>query len=68
MRPTAAAPAASDPEMALNIPQTNTVAEPNPPRVQHVNASATSKNFRLSPVLTKTSPVRMNSGTAVSAK
>ncbi len=68
MRPTAAAPAASEPEMAENMPQTSTVAEPKPPRVQQVSASATSRNFRLKPVRTSTSPVRMNSGTAVSAK
>ena len=68
MRPTAAAPAASEPEIAENMPQTSTVAEPKPPRAQQVSASATSRNLRLSPVLTSTSPVRMNSGTAVSAK
>src|SRR6056300_1307062 len=68
MRPTAAAPAASEPEIALNIPQTSTVAEPKPPRVQQVSASARSRNFLLSPVRTKTSPVRINNGTAVNAK
>ena len=50
------------------MPQTSTVAEPKPPFAQQVSASATSRNFRLSPVRTSTSPVRMNSGTAVSAK
>ena len=54
--------------MAENIPQTSTVAEPNPPRAQQVNASATSRNLRDNPVRTRTSPVRMNSGIAVSAK
>ena len=49
MRPTAAAPAASDPEIAENMPHTSTVAEPKPPRVQQVSASATSRNFRLRP-------------------
>ncbi len=68
MRPTAAAPAASEPEMAANIPHTNTVAEPKPPFANCVSASATSRNLRLSPVRTSTSPVRMKSGTAVSAK
>ena len=68
IRPTAAAPAASDPEIAANMPQTSTVADPNPPLAQQVSASATSRNFRLRPVRTSTSPVRMNSGTAVSAK
>ena len=50
------------------MPQTSTVADPKPPRVQQVSASATSRNFLLSPVRTSTSPVRMNSGTAVRAK
>ena len=68
IRPTAAAPAASEPEIAANMPQTSTVAEPKPPRVQQVSASATSRNFLLRPVRTSTSPVRMNKGTAVSAK
>ena len=68
MRPTAAAPAASEPEIAENIPHTSTVAEPKPPRVQQVSASATFRNLRLRPVRTSTSPVRMNRGTAVSAK
>ena len=54
--------------MAENMPQTRTVAEPNPPRAQQVSASATSRNLRDRPVRTSTSPVRMNSGTAVSAK
>ena len=68
MRPTAAAPAASDPEMAENMPQTSTVADPKPPLAQQVKASATSRNLRLKPVRTRTSPVRMKSGTAVKAK
>ena len=68
MRPTAAAPAASDPEIAANMPHTRTVADPNPPLANLVTASATSRNLRLRPVLTSTSPVRMKSGTAVSAK
>jgi len=68
MRPTAAAPAASEPEIAANMPQTSTVAEPKPPFAQQVIASATSRNFLDSPVRTRTSPVRMKSGTAVSAK
>jgi hypothetical protein len=50
------------------MPQTSTVAEPKPPLAQQVSASATSRNLRLSPVRTSTSPVRMKSGTAVSAK
>ena len=54
--------------MAANMPQTSTVAEPNPPLAKRVSASATSRNFRLRPVRTSTSPVRMKSGTAVSAK
>ena len=65
---TAAAPAASEPEMAENIPQTSTVAEPKPPLAKHVNASATSRNLRDNPVRTSTSPVRINNGTAVRAK
>ena len=68
IRPTAAAPAASDPEMEENIPQTKTVAEPNPPFVQQVRASAISRNLRLKPVRTRTSPVKINNGTAVRAK
>jgi len=54
--------------MAANMPQTRTVAEPNPPLVKQVSASATSRNLRLSPVRTSTSPVRIKRGTAVSAK
>ena len=54
--------------MAENMPQTSTVAEPKPPLVQQVSASATSRNFRLSPVRTSTSPVSTNRGIAVSAK
>ena len=50
------------------MPQTSTVAEPKPPRAQQVSASATSRKRRDRPVRTSTSPVRMNSGTAVSAK
>ncbi len=54
--------------MAANMPQTSTVADPKPPLANCVSASATSRNLRLRPVRTSTSPVRMKSGTAVSAK
>ena len=47
MRPTAAAPAASEPEIAANMPQTRTVADPKPPLANWVKASATSRNLRL---------------------
>ena len=68
MRPTAAAPAASEPEMQAKNPQPSTVAVPKPARNPPVVASATSSSLLDSPVRTRTSPVRMNSGTAMSAK
>ena len=68
MRPTAAAPAASEPEMQAKKPQPSTVAVPRPARKPPVKASATSSSLLERPVRTKTSPVRMNSGTAISAK
>ena len=68
IQPTAAAPAASDQKMEGNIPQTKTVAEPNPPFVQQVRASAISRNLRLKPVRTRTFPVKIFNRIAVRAK
>ena len=68
MRPMAAASAASEPEMQAKKPQPRMVAVPKPERNPPTVASATSKSFSESPVLTSTSPVRMNKGTAIRAK
>ena len=68
MRPTAAAPAASEPEMQAKKPQPSVVELPRPVLSPPTLASATSSNLPESPERTRASPVRMNSGTAISAK
>ena len=67
-RPTAAASAASDPEMQENSPQPITVEVPKPERKLPKVASATLSSLMPRPLRTIASPVRMNSGIAISAK
>ena len=59
MRPTAAAPAASEPEMQEKNPQPSTVEVPSPERSEPSVASAMSISLLDSPLRTSASPVRM---------
>ena len=67
-RPTAAASAASLPEMQANRPQPITVEVPKPERSEPNVASAKFSSFSPRPVRTIASPVSTNSGMAISAK
>src|SRR5690606_24406300 len=68
IRPTAAAPAASEPDMQAKNPQPSTVDVPKPERTLPMVAPATLSSLIDRPVLTSRSPVSTNSGMAIRAK
>ena len=67
-RPTVAAVATDEPEMAAKMPQAVIVATPSELEIEPAQALVTSNRSRPAPVRCMMVPVRMNKGSAINSK